>query len=124
MKFAEEDPTEGYFITAYDETCIQINGKNFDSSVIIAPDAVDFNWPPTSIENLQSEHFDKIIEFKPELVLLGTGQKQRFPAVETYAGLIQLGIGVDVMDTGAACRTYNILMSEGRRVIAGLIFPG
>jgi len=124
MKFAEEDPTAGYFITAYDETCIQINGKNFASSVIIAPDAVDFNWPPTSIENLLSEHFDRIIEFKPELVLLGTGQKQSFPAVETYAALIQLGIGVDVMDTGAACRTYNILMSEGRRVIAGLIFPG
>ncbi len=123
MRFSEEDPTEGYFITAYDETSIQINGKNFDSSLIIAPDALDFNWPPTSINDLQSEHFNKIIEFKPELVLLGTGQKQTFPAVETYAALIQLGIGVDVMDTGAACRTYNILMSEGRRVIAGLILP-
>ena len=124
MKFAEEDPTEGYFITAYDETSIQINGKNFNSSVIIAPDALDFNWPPTSIDDLQSEHFSKIIEFKPELVLLGTGQKLTFPPVEIYAELIQLGIGVDVMDTGAACRTYNILMSEGRRVIAGLILPG
>ena len=124
MKFAEEDPTEGYFITAYDETSIQINGKNFDSSLIIAPDALDFNWAPTSINDLQSAHFSKIIELKPELVLLGSGQKLTFPAVELYAELIQLGIGVDVMDTGAACRTYNILMSEGRRVIAGLIFPG
>jgi uncharacterized protein len=124
VKFAEEDPTEGYFITAYDETSIQVNGKNFVSSLIIAPDAINMDWAPTSIDTLQCEHFSGIIEFKPELVLLGTGPKQTFPAIETYAELIKLGIGLDVMDTGAACRTYNILMSEGRRVIAGFILPG
>ena len=123
MKFAEEDPTEGYFITAYDEKSIQVNGKNFYSSLVIAPDVLDTDWPPISIEALQNEHFNRIIELKPELVLLGTGSKLTFPAVGIYAELIQLGVGVDVMDTGAACRTYNILMSEGRRVIAGLILP-
>jgi uncharacterized protein len=124
MKFAEEDPTEGYFITAYDDSRLQVSGKNFDTSLIIAPDALDSDWSPTSINDLQSEHFIKIIELKPELVLLGTGQKLTFPPVNSYSELIQLGISVDVMDTGAACRTYNILMSEGRRVVAGLIFPG
>lgn len=124
MKFAEEDPAEGYFITAYNEISIQVNGKNFDSSLIIAPDAIDTEWSPTSIDTLRSEHFSNIIKLNPELVLLGTGSKLTFPAIETYAQLITLGIGVDVMDTGAACRTYNILMGEGRRVIAGLILPG
>lgn len=123
MKFAEDDPGEGYFITAYDEKSIQINGRDFDSSLVVAPDALDTHWPPTSIDTLQSEHFRHIIEFKPELVLLGTGLKLTFPAIETYAELIKLGTGVEVMDTGAACRTYNILMGEGRRVIAGLILP-
>jgi uncharacterized protein len=124
VKFAEEDPAEGYFITAYNEISIQVNGKNFDSSLIIAPDAIDTEWSPTSIDTLRSEHFSNIIKLNPELVLLGTGSKLTFPAIETYAQLITLGIGVDVMDTGAACRTYNILMGEGRRVIAGLILPG
>ncbi len=57
----------------------------------------------------------------PELVLLGTGNRLTFPAIETYAELIKLGVGVEVMDTGAACRTYNILMSDGRKVAAGLM---
>lgn len=123
MKFSEDDPSEGYFITAYDETSIEINGRKFGSSLVIAPDAVDASWSPTSPGDLQCEHFTGIIELKPELVLLGTGLKLTFPAVETYAELIKIGIGVEVMDTGAACRTYNILMGEGRRVIAGLILP-
>ena len=123
MKFAEDDPGTGYIITAYDEKGIEINGKKFYSSLIIAPDALDANWSPTSIEDLKKEHFRSIIDFNPELVLLGTGSKLIFPAIESYVELINLGIGVDVMDTGAACRTYNILMGEGRRVIAGLILP-
>lgn len=123
MKFAEDDPSEGYFITAYSEISIDINGRKFSSSLIVAPDTVDADWPPTSTDTLQSEHFKHIIDLKPELVLLGTGNKLTFPAIETYAELIKLGVGVEVMDTGAACRTYNILMGEGRRVIAGLILP-
>lgn len=123
MKFAEDDPSEGYFITAYAEKSIEINGRKFESSLVIAPDLVDADWSPTSIETLQCEHFTSIIKLKPELVLLGTGLKLTFPAIETYAELIKLGVGVEVMDTGAACRTYNILMGEGRRVIAGLILP-
>ena len=124
MRFAEDDPSEGYFIAAYDETSIVVNDMKLTSSLIIAPDALNVNWPPTSTETIQVEHFDDIIELKPELVLLGTGLNLAFPAIETYSELIKLGIGVDIMDTGAACRTYNILMGEGRRVIAGIILPG
>ena len=123
MRFAEDNPSEGYVITSYDAMSIEINGKKFNSSLIVAPDTLDTGWPPTSIESLQAEHFRNFIDLEPEMILLGTGATLTFPAVETYAELIQLGIGVDFMDTGAACRTYNILMGEGRRVIAGLILP-
>jgi len=124
MRFAEDSPSEGYFITAYDASSIQVNGKNFSQSLVIAPDKIIEQWPPSNIATLSADHIKAIGELEPEMVLLGTGNKLTFPAIETYALLIQQGIGVDVMDTGAACRTYNILMSEGRRVVAGLILPG
>jgi len=121
MKFAEDDLNQGYFITAYDDASIQVNGKNFDSAMVISQETLVADWAPVSIESLLPEHIETIASLKPELVLLGTGAKLVFPEVRIYASLIQQGIGVEVMDTGAACRTYNILSSEGRRVVAGLI---
>ena len=121
MKFAEADLNEGYFITRYDENILQINGKDFDQSLIISSQQLKTDWSPHSVEELASEHFLPIIQLKPELVLLGTGNKLVFPPVEIYAELIKLGIGVEIMDTGAACRTYNILSGEGRHVVCGLI---
>ncbi|MCW8831302.1 MAG: Mth938-like domain-containing protein [Gammaproteobacteria bacterium] len=121
MKFAEADRTVGYFITAYDENTLQVNGKNFNCSLIISSRELKLDWPPRSIEQLSTGHFESIIELNPELVILGTGRTLTFPAIETYAKLIKLGVGVEVMDTGAACRTYNILTGEGRHVVCGLI---
>ncbi len=121
MKFAEADLNEGYFITGYDENILQVNGKNFNHSLIISSQQLKSDWAPCSPEELASEHFSPIIQLKPELVLIGTGNKLVFPPVETYAELIKLGVGVEIMDTGAACRTYNILSGEGRHVVCGLI---
>ena len=123
MKFAESDPNEGYFITSYDENTIQVNGKNFHSSLIIATTELNTDWSPRSIENLSTDDFTAIIDLKPEVVIIGTGDKLTFPPIETYAELIKLGVGVEFMDTGAACRTYNILTGEGRHVVCGLILP-
>ena len=121
MKFAEDNQDEGYVITAYDSTNIVINGRSFTQSLIIAGDQMHDSWGVDSISALTNEHVDTILSFKPELILIGTGDKLTFPAVEAYAPIISAGIGVDFMDTGAACRTYNILMGEGRGVVAGLI---
>lgn len=121
MKFSQADPTEGYFITRYDDETIQVNGKNFYTSLIISSRQLIPDWPPRSPQMLRAEDFAAIAELKPELVLIGTGQSLVFPPVETYARLIKLGVGVEIMDTGAACRTYNILSSEGRHVACGLI---
>jgi uncharacterized protein len=121
MKFAEDNQDEGYVITAYDSTNIVINGKSFRQSLIIAGNQMNDSWGVDSISTLTNEHVDTILSFKPELILIGTGSKLTFPAVEAYTAIISAGIGVDFMDTGAACRTYNILMGEGRGVVAGLI---
>ena len=121
MKFAEDNQDEGYVITAYDSTNIVINGKSFTQSLIIAGDQMNDCWGVDSIATLTNDHIDTILSFNPELILIGTGSNLTFPAVEAYAPIISAGIGVDFMDTGAACRTYNILMGEGRGVVAGLI---
>jgi len=121
MKFAQDSQDEGYVITAYDEDNITINGKAFASSLIITREKLQENWNLKHIDSLQPEHIDQILLLNPELIIIGTGKKLTFPAVATYSEIIKKGIGVDFMDTQAACRTYNILMSEGRDVVAGLI---
>ena len=121
MKFAQDSQQEGYVITAYDDASVSINGKAFSESLIITTTKLDENWDVTSIESLQASHIDQVLTFSPELIIIGTGNKLTFPAVEMYSNIIKHGIGVDFMDTRAACRTYNILMSEGRHVVAGLI---
>jgi uncharacterized protein len=92
-------------------------------SFVLSPKHLLRDWTPTSIDDLQAEHLDPIIELQPELVLLGTGTRLTFPAPQLLASLHRQRIGVEVMDTAAACRTYNILMGEGRFVVAGLINP-
>ena len=121
MKFAQDSQDEGYVITAYDDNSVSINGKPFSLSLIVSNSQLNDDWNLTSIESLQINHIEQILSLNPELIIIGTGDKLIFPAVEAYAAIIQQGIGVDFMDTGAACRTYNILMSEGRDVVAGLI---
>lgn len=121
MKFAQDSQDEGYVITSYDENSVSINGKPFENSLIISSRKLEEDWDLNSIELLSDSHIDAILSFKPELIIIGTGDRLLFPAVETYSAAIRHGIGIDFMDTGAACRTYNILMSENRNVVAGLI---
>ncbi|VAW50971.1 Membrane protein [hydrothermal vent metagenome] len=121
MKFAQDSQEEGYVITAYDNDTVSINGKRFQQSLIVANTVLNENWEVATIAQLASNHVEQILSLDPELIIIGTGSKLIFPAVEIYSAIIKRSIGVDFMDTRAACRTYNILMSEGRGVVAGLI---
>jgi len=121
MKFAQDCQQEGYVITSYDNSSICINGKTFSKSLIVASRQLGENWEIETVESLRETHINQLLLFNPELIIIGTGNKLVFPAVEVYSSIIRRGIGIDFMDTGAACRTYNILMSEGRDVVAGLI---
>ncbi len=121
MKFAQDSQEDGYVITAYDDNSVSINGKSFTQSLVVASTRLHENWNIADIKLLSSSHIEEILSFQPELVIIGTGNRLFFPEIEIYSGIIKHGIGVDFMDTGAACRTYNILVSEGRDVVAGLI---
>jgi len=121
MKFAQDSQDEGYVITAYDDGSVSVNGKAFEQSLILASTEFSENWGVPGSEQLAAEHIEQVLAFNPELIIIGTGSKLVFPPLEIYAAIIKRGIGVDFMDTHAACRTYNILMSEGRSVVAGLI---
>jgi len=107
-------------IAAYGADHLTINGQRHEASLVLLPDEVIGDWA-SSLEQVVALHFEVIIMRAPEIVLLGTGERQRFPSPALYAGLIRARIGVEVMTTAAACRTYNILAAEGRRVAAALI---
>lgn len=107
-------------INGYGSDFILINGVRHESSLIVLPDEIVGHWA-AHLGQLATEHFDMLALRAPEIILLGSGKSLRFPSPALYAGLIKARIGVEVMDTPAACRTYNILAAEGRRVAAALI---
>ena len=108
-------------INAYEQGSILIGNERFVSSFIITPSIVIYNWPPQIFTDITSYHLDQILEMKPELILLGTGRQQHFPETDLFSNTTKLNIGFEVMDTGAACRSYNILLQEGRNVAAALL---
>lgn len=108
--------------TGYGPDYVAVNDQQqCESSLIVLPHRIVTDWPPQSFEALSSGDFEALLEFNPEIVLLGTGETLRFPHPRLTEALIRAGVGLEVMNTPAACRTYNILASEGRKVAAALI---
>ena len=123
MKF-ERDPGDGRnTFTGYGAGYVEVNGKRYSSSLVVSGERLVIDWPATSVDSLAADHLAAILELKPEIAILGTGSTFRFPDPARLAPLHQARIGVEVMDTPAACRTYNILLGEGRNVVAALIVP-
>jgi len=108
-------------ITAYDAEHIAVNGRRLTRSFLLTPQRLIEDWPPVSFDTLTETDLGHVAELACPIVLLGTGSRQRFPAPVLLRSLIERRIGVEVMDTYAACRTYNILMAEGRDVAAAMI---
>ena len=100
---------------------VSINGKRHEGSVIVCGNRTETDWAPDGFDGLTPEQFDRLAESGAEIVLFGSGEHQRFPAPALLKSLISKGIGLEVMDTKAACRTYNILVAEGRHVACGVI---
>ncbi len=90
-------------------------------SLVITPDRLLRNWPPGCLEQLTAEHLEMVARLEPELVLLGVGRRLRFPDPRLMAPFVRRNMGVEYMDTPAACRTYNLLAAEGRRVAAAIL---
>lgn len=122
MKIAKENLSrDTKVIRAYGPGRINVSDTLLSKSFILAPDRVLEDWPPQRFEDLKAAHFDAALALEPEILIVGTGATQRFLPPELMARLGAGGIGVEVMDTAAACRTYNILLSEDRKVVAALL---
>ena len=98
-----------------------VNGERHEKSLVVLPRRIVTDWAATTFEALAAEHFEALLDLECEVVLLGTGAVLRFPRPELLRPLSGKGIGVEVMDVHAACRTYNILMAEERKVAAALL---
>ena len=121
MKLHASGPSGVNTITGYGEGYVMVNGERRSSSVVVLPDRIE-EWPAKRFDQLSTDDFAFLKNLQAEIVLLGTGPRQRFPHPRLTAALAQAGIGLEVMDLQAACRTYNILVAEERKVAAALLF--
>jgi len=123
MDLSLERP-EGYlFIRRVSERSITVMDRELGASFLLAPDRVVENWPVDDVARLDEAAGEAVRALEPEVVLLGTGNRQRFPSAEFMAGFLRKGVGIEVMDNAAAARTYDLLAGEGRRVVAAFILP-
>lgn len=116
------DPNQGAFtIRSYKPGEILINDQAIQRSVILTPDELIETWEPQNFAELTKIHLENLWFNQPEIVILGTGDAQHFLSPEMTNPFYQRKIGLEIMSTDAACRTYNVLISEGRKVTAGLL---
>ena len=121
MKLHSSVPSGVNTITGYGDGYVMVNGERRASSVVVLPDRIEA-WQAKGFDQLSADDFTFLKNLKAEIVLLGTGPRQRFPHPRLTAELAKAGIGLEVMDLQAACRTYNILVAEERKVAAALLF--
>lgn len=121
MKLQSDPHSGANTITGYGDGYIEINKIPYSHAVLLSSDGEILEWSVGSFEELGPTDFAKMASLKPELIIIGTGKRQRFPKPELLKTLIEAKLGFEVMDSQAASRTYNILVGEGRQVLLALI---
>jgi uncharacterized protein len=121
LKVHAPPPTALNTFTGYGEGYVLVNGERHETNLVVLPDRL-LAWSAASFDALAESDFEDLLDLAPEILLLGTGPRQRFPHPRLTRALAARRIGVEAMDLQAACRTYNFLMAEDRRVAAALLF--
>ena len=121
MKVSLTTPIGANIITHYDTQTVVVDGRSLKRSFIVSADALLEDWRPRTISDLTETDLEKIVAFEPEIALLGTGQSHRFPPSRLLATFLERGVSLEIMTTSAACRTYNLIRAEDRRVVAGIL---
>lgn len=121
MKLHSSTPTALNTFSGYGEGFVMVNGQRHEANMIVTPERI-LPWNVAAFDALAAADFEVFLDLDPEVLLLGTGPRQRFPDPRLIRALTGKRIGVEAMDLHAACRTYNILMAEERRVAAALLF--
>jgi uncharacterized protein len=116
-----EHPGQHLFIRSIGELGIRVAETWYSRALIVTPERLLDDWPPQSLPEIKTEHLRVVLELEPEVVLLGTGARQIFPKPEYLAAFHRRQLGVEVMSTQAACRTFNVLATDARKVVAALL---
>lgn len=109
------------YFTGYGDDYVSVNGERYTHHLLLAPGRAVARWEIAGFESLAASDFEALIGLDAEIVIFGSGRRLRFPHPRLTRALAAAGIGLEVMDTAAACRTYNILLSEGRKVVAAVL---
>ena len=123
MPLAEDIVTSRHRLTSYSEDTVSINEAVYRQSLVLTADSLLHPWPVNSLDQLNAESLAPVLESRPAVVLLGTGPRQQFPDARIFGLFGERGIGLEVMDNGALCRTFNILVAEDRAVTAAILLP-
>ena len=121
MKLSPDSPTRTNVIRAYGPGELRVGENTYRASLIVTASTVIENWRPARMDDLQPADLAPVVALRPAVLLIGSGPRQQFPDRAVLAALYAARIGFEVMDTGAACRTYNVLVTEGRDVAAALM---
>lgn len=121
MKFTEHQDINILAVKKYRSGCVKINNEELTQSCYLNQNELHKNWPCFDIKDLNESLFESIFALNPEVIILGTGDEQSFPEPKWFAFCARQGIGLEVMDNAAACRTYNVITTEEREVILALI---
>lgn len=121
MQLVQELPDYAYALRGADGASARVNERTLQASFIITPDTLVEGWPVRDAAALAVGDLDPLLALDPELIVLGTGARQAFPPPETMAACLARGVGLEAMTNAAAARTFNVLASEGRRVVAGFV---
>lgn len=121
MQLTLEHPGHEFFLRAADGAAALVNQRHLTRSFVIAPDRLVEDWPVTDARALLPADLEPLLALQPEVILLGSGAMQVFPAAATLAACLARGVGIEVMTNAAAARTFNVLAAESRRVVAGFV---
>lgn len=123
MRLTLDTPPAANLVTKLGPTGIRIGERWLSRSFIMSADVLHEDWSVTAPDRVSLEALAPALQLQPEILVLGTGERICFPGPAVFAALAERGIGLEVMDTTAACRTYNVLVGEERSVVAALILP-
>lgn len=123
MQLTHEIPDYAYTLRSADGRSARVNDRTLTASFILAPNELIERWEAIEPAALSPESLAPLLALNPELILLGTGERQSFPPAAAMAACLTRGIGIEVMTNAAAARTFNVLAGEGRRVVAGFLLP-
>ncbi len=124
MQFTQHTPGGVNLIRRYGPEFITVGTEEIRGSCIVGANTLIRDWTPRDVPSLRTEHLAPLFELSPEVVVLSTGARQTFPSAALRAEFAMRKIGIEIMEIGAACRTYNVLISEERKVLAAILLPG